>query len=123
MKIAGLRLKNYHQFEDIYLDFTGPDGKPLEKVCFIGRNGTGKSTVLEIIHNFFRNAVHYRGTCFTIIQNDKKYYLFNIYGLNYLFSGEIDHEVGWFEKLTNDFCQSCKFLLCYCFFSYLSGPQ
>lgn len=54
MKICSLSLQNIRQFRDLKLDFTYPighakAGQPLEKVCFIGTNGTGKSTLLELI--------------------------------------------------------------------------
>jgi len=48
MKITKLQLKNYQQFKNLTLDFTHPDtGEPLRKICFIGRNGTGKTTILD----------------------------------------------------------------------------
>lgn len=49
MKIAWIRIKGFQQFEDTFLDFRHPDtGKALSKVCLIGRNGTGKSTILNL---------------------------------------------------------------------------
>jgi predicted ATPase len=54
MKIAKIRIKDFQQFKDIELDFTHPEtGEPLDKVCFIGSNGTGKSTLLGFILNFY----------------------------------------------------------------------
>ena len=60
MKIAKIRIKGFQQFKDIELDFTHPKtGEPLDKICFIGSNGTGKSTILNFIHGFlFRRALH-----------------------------------------------------------------
>ena len=50
IKISGIYIKGFQQFENTYLDFTNPDtGLPAEKICFIGSNGTGKSTILNII--------------------------------------------------------------------------
>lgn len=50
MRISEIYIRNYLQFRDFHLDLTDPDtGEPLEKVCFIGANGTGKSTLLKII--------------------------------------------------------------------------
>jgi uncharacterized protein YhaN len=50
MKICKIRIKDYQQFKDIELDFTHPKtGEPLDKICFIGSNGTGKSTLLNFI--------------------------------------------------------------------------
>lgn len=56
MKICSIRIKGYQQFDDLYLDFTNPEtGEPVDKVCFIGRNGTGKSTLLRIILDSFNS--------------------------------------------------------------------
>jgi len=59
MKICKIIIKDYRQFQDFELDLTYPEGhekagEPLEKVCLIGSNGTGKSTLLEIIKNDIR---------------------------------------------------------------------
>lgn len=52
MKICKIYIGDYKQFKRLELDFTHPEtGKPLDKICFIGRNGTGKSNLLELIRN------------------------------------------------------------------------
>jgi AAA15 family ATPase/GTPase len=57
IKICKLIIKGYDQFRDIELDFTDPKtGEPLEKICFIGRNGTGKSKLLRVINLLMRGA-------------------------------------------------------------------
>jgi len=53
-KITKIELHNYRQFQNLELDLTYPtghpkEGKPLEKVCFIGQSGTGKTTLLNLI--------------------------------------------------------------------------
>ena len=58
MKITGIEIGDYRQFKNIKFDFTYPEGhakvgQPLEKVCFIGQSGTGKTTLLNIIWDFF----------------------------------------------------------------------
>lgn len=63
MKITRIRIKNFQQFKDFDLDLTYPmdyhdatkRGKPLDKVCFIGKNGTGKTTLLELVKNIIQN--------------------------------------------------------------------
>ena len=63
MKLSKLIIKNFQQFQDVELDLTYPKdhpdpskaGKPLEKVCFIGKNGTGKSTLLKLIKRLILN--------------------------------------------------------------------
>lgn len=56
MKINKITVNDFQQFENLELDFTyksGPKkGKPLDKVCFIGQSGTGKTTLLELIAEY-----------------------------------------------------------------------
>ena len=61
MKICSIRIKGYQQFDDLYLDFTNPEtGEPVDKVCFIGPNGTGKSTLLDFIRIYFVEGIYTR---------------------------------------------------------------
>lgn len=66
MKISKIEIKDFHQFKDFNIDLTYPkghtkEGQPLDKVCFIGQSGTGKTTLLELIpkhlHNYDTNLV------------------------------------------------------------------
>ncbi|HLP59733.1 MAG TPA: AAA family ATPase [Candidatus Deferrimicrobium sp.] len=57
MKLTRIKLKNYYQFEDVEIDLTYPKGHakvgtPLDKVCFLGHSGTGKTTLLRLIKWF-----------------------------------------------------------------------
>lgn len=57
MKLTGIKLKNYYQFKDLEIDLTYPrghakEGQPLDKVCFIGQGGTGKTSLLRLIKWF-----------------------------------------------------------------------
>ncbi|MFY7911455.1 MAG: cell division protein FtsZ [Emticicia sp.] len=57
MKISKIEIKDFHQFKDFTLDLTYPkghekEGKPLDKVCFIGQSGTGKTSLLELFPMF-----------------------------------------------------------------------
>lgn len=57
MKITGIDIGEYRQFKNIKFDFTYPEGhkkagQPLDKVCFIGQSGTGKTTLLNVIWEF-----------------------------------------------------------------------
>ena len=58
MKITKLHLKDFQQFKDLTLDFTHPEtGEPLDRVCFIGSNGTGKTTILEELNRIISNTL------------------------------------------------------------------
>lgn len=52
-RIRKLHLVGVRQFRDVTLDFTHPEtGEALDRICLIGRNGTGKSTVLDVLHRY-----------------------------------------------------------------------
>lgn len=57
MKITKIYIKDFHQFKDFTLDLTYPnghpkEGQPLDKICFIGQSGSGKTSILELIPTF-----------------------------------------------------------------------
>jgi len=54
MKLTELHIRDYNQFEDFKLDLTYPEGhskagQALDKVCFIGQSGTGKTSLIELL--------------------------------------------------------------------------
>ena len=59
MKITKLKIDKHKHLENLEFDFTYPEdfhikekrGKPLDKICFIGQSGTGKTNLLELIYN------------------------------------------------------------------------
>jgi ABC-type lipoprotein export system ATPase subunit len=60
MKISKIEITDFHQFKDLIIDLTYPkghvkEGQPLDKVCFIGQSGTGKTSLLELIPKFLYN--------------------------------------------------------------------
>ncbi|EDX72321.1 hypothetical protein MC7420_990 [Coleofasciculus chthonoplastes PCC 7420] len=55
MKISKIIIKGFQQFNNFQLDLVNPKtGKPPDKICFIGTNGTGKTTLLEKVINSFK---------------------------------------------------------------------
>lgn len=58
LKIRRIHLRGFQQFQDTVLDFTNPDtGEVADRICFIGRNGTGKSTILRLIDDWLRSPL------------------------------------------------------------------
>ena len=65
MRIEKLVIKGLNQFRNLHLDFRDPaTGQPLEKVCFIGPNGTGKTTLLEVLRRFSSMKMGFAASAF-----------------------------------------------------------
>ncbi len=120
MKICKLIVPDYQQFKNFELDLTYPEdhpkaGKPLDKVCFIGTNGTGKSTLLRIIDSSLQSMSYKENDAsYNIILKLEKnksnfYYSSYLRGVNPpdrklrgYFSSDIDKEKDWFYILEKD---------------------
>ncbi len=56
LKIRRIHLRGFQQFQDTVLDFTNPEtGEVADRVCFIGRNGTGKTTILRALDGLLQS--------------------------------------------------------------------
>ncbi|MDR3695775.1 AAA family ATPase [Mucilaginibacter sp.] len=70
MKITHITLNNFLNFQaKLKIDLTYPKGhpkvgKPLDKICFIGQSGTGKTTLLNLIKYFTCEDGDYDKQCF-----------------------------------------------------------
>ena len=115
MKIAKIIIPEYRQFKNFELDLTYPEGHakaglPLEKVCFIGRNGTGKSTLLDIIRNRFSEKedniqfilkkisaknINYYDLTFSYLKPR-----FGWFG-NYTINERVENEINWLDNIAN----------------------
>ena len=117
MKICKLIIPDYQQFQDFELDLTYPEehqkaGEPLDKVCFIGRNGTGKSTLLRLIDSSLRSMsdrlVSDSERIILKLKNNNQSFYFNSrikasnipnHEVKCYLSGDIDKEKDWINKL------------------------
>lgn len=54
MKIKNLYIENEKRLKNLNINFEN-DGEILDIVVLVGVNGTGKTTILEIIYNYFKN--------------------------------------------------------------------
>jgi energy-coupling factor transporter ATP-binding protein EcfA2 len=56
IKISKIIIKSFQQFRNLSIDLSNPKtGEALEKLCLIGSNGTGKSTLLKIFNSVIEN--------------------------------------------------------------------
>jgi predicted ATPase len=91
MKISQINIKDYNQFKNMMLDLTYPkghqkEGQALDKICFIGQSGTGKTSLLNVCKAFLiatfkpNHDGSLRGTINTA---DRKHQLKNILVTSY----------------------------------------
>jgi predicted ATP-dependent endonuclease of OLD family len=113
MKIAWIRIKGFQQFEDTFIDFRHPEsGKALDKICLIGRNGTGKSTILQLIHScFLKDGFRFNlstNLCAVKIEVNSKSFILVLtrlinpeagYRYAFLYDSAIESIDEWFEDL------------------------
>lgn len=111
MKIFKLIIKDYQQFKHLELDFTHPKtGKPLDKICFIGRNATGKSTILWLLNEFIsgnktliKKVFSEEKLIFLFEVKGTKYYSIFWRGHNVVLPGKVDNTIpDWQSILFND---------------------
>ncbi|MEY4936918.1 MAG: hypothetical protein RIS64_3277 [Bacteroidota bacterium] len=57
MKIKKLMVRNYKLFDDLELDFTDKNGEILDTIVLAGLNGSGKTTILELIENLINGTL------------------------------------------------------------------
>ena len=86
MFLKSIHIKNYNEIDDLFLDLTYPAGhekvgKPLEKICIIGDNGTGKTTILELMRDAIYASENIENDSITssIKNNDKAVITFNFF--------------------------------------------
>lgn len=62
MKILNLHIDQFRHLENLLFDFTYQSGEKkgqiLEKICFIGQSATGKTGLLELIHEHISNVLN-----------------------------------------------------------------
>ena len=112
IKICKLIIKDFEQFKDIELDFTDPKtGEPLDKICLIGRNGTGKSKLLKIIESVFsfsNPSYLFLGTVYAKLKVGSNYFYclkstinnqIHSTGSPVYLSETVDSEGDWIKKI------------------------
>jgi ABC-type cobalamin/Fe3+-siderophores transport system ATPase subunit len=58
MKIRTIQIKNYKMFKDVTLDFTNRDGDTLDTVVIAGLNGSGKTSLLQLLQRLFSESLN-----------------------------------------------------------------
>jgi hypothetical protein len=110
MKIAQLLIQSQTPFSDFQIALTYPDGharagEALDKVCLIGRNGAGKSSLLHILADYLRNTLRYKSKGLFMVKlalPERSIYSVHINNNALLFHESIDTEPMWMFELIRD---------------------
>ncbi|MDR2938088.1 MAG: AAA family ATPase [Prevotellaceae bacterium] len=121
MKLCKIIVKGFRRFDDVQFDLTYPEGhplagEPLDKVCLTGLNGTGKSTLLEILRSALSNVVGYRDIPLLILKlkfGEQRLYTVHAEQMPkvLMFKESIEQEENWVEKLISTFNNAENFTL------------
>jgi energy-coupling factor transporter ATP-binding protein EcfA2 len=110
MKIAQLLIQSTPQFQDFQIDLTYPEGHPkaakaLDKVCFIGPNGTGKSGILRLLAEYLKSTLRFKSKTLFLVKlqiDQREIYAVHINNNAVLMKAEIDQEPMWLFELIKD---------------------
>ena len=99
MKVKEIYIKDFRQFKEFTLDLSYPkghekEGQPLDKVCFIGQSGTGKTTLLNFI-NCLSNPQKIRALKISSIIKNISFHVF-------FFTSNLNYYTSFFDNNHND---------------------
>jgi hypothetical protein len=110
MKLAQVYIQDLQSFNNFQLDLTYPEGharagKAMDRVCFLGRNGVGKSNLMQLLIDYLRNLMRYKSKTLVMVKLEVKDRL--IYGVHVnntvlFFRDQIDEEPEWMIDLLRD---------------------
>lgn len=110
MKLAQLLVQSSGPFRDFQIDLTYPEGHPhagqaMDRVCFIGPNGIGKSNLTRIITEYLRNPIRFQTKNLVLARlqlETREIYSAHINKNGLLFRTDIDQEPMWMFELIRD---------------------
>ncbi len=73
-KIRKIKFQEHPIFKNLELDFCGKDGKALDTIIFAGENGTGKSTIINMLYEVASHTVK----CPMLVEFEHEGNIFNI---------------------------------------------
>ncbi len=109
MKITKIIIPEFRQFKDFTLDLTYPKGhekagQPLEKVCFIGRNGVGKSNLLYLVDSIISDKLNRLDQIVAEIKFENlSNYLIATGDEFFFLSKDVENHPDWTNKLKQEY--------------------
>ena len=98
-RIKSVTFKGHPILGNLYLDFRGLDGKPVDTVIFAGENGTGKSTVIDAFNIDDFEADTEKAVVYLEGRTDEQYFKKATVVFNY---SDLPFEFQWVGHLQKD---------------------
>ncbi len=76
-KIRKIQFQNHPILKNLELNFCGTNGKALDTIIFAGENGTGKSTIIDVLYGIASHTVKYPMS--VEFEDDNKVFTINYY--------------------------------------------
>ena len=110
MKIVQVLVQAMPPFSDFQAEFTYPEGhekagQALDRICLIGENGTGKSSLIKLLTNYLKDTLRFRSKSLFLVKleiDGRRLYAVHINNNGLLFKEEIDEDPMWMFELIRD---------------------
>lgn len=117
MRLCNIFIHRHHHFRNFELDFTYPEGhpdagKPLDRICLTGGNGTGKSLLLRLLHNVLRDLFRFKSQHLLILKlmvGGRSFYAVYVRNTAQFFYESIDEVEGWRAEISRDGAVTIEF--------------
>lgn len=110
MKVASVLIQDLEGFSDFQLDLTYPEGhekagQALDKVCFIGKNGSGRSRMIKLLTDYLRSIIQFKSKHLFVAKlqvDDQFIYSVHLRNEVLFFRDTIDEDPAWLVTLISN---------------------
>ncbi len=117
MKVASVLIQDLEGFSDFQLDLTYPEGhekagQAMDKVCFIGRNGSGRSRMIKLLTEYLKSIIRFKSKHLFVAKlqiGDAFIYSVHLRNEVLFFRDTIDEDPAWLITLISNAAFTLEF--------------